>query len=79
MYGQVRALSADFAAKAAIPSHVVTQLNNFPSTMHPMAQFSAAIVAMSTESKFAQAYQVCCGFREWFLYVRANLLLEDCE
>lgn len=54
---QVRALSADFAAKAAIPSHVVAQLNNFPTTMHPMAQFTAAVTAMSTESKFAEAYQ----------------------
>jgi len=31
-------------------------LNNFPSTLHPMAQFSAAITALNSESKFAKAY-----------------------
>ena len=53
---QVRGLSAEWADRAALPSHVVTMLNNFPSTMHPMTQFSAAIAALNTESKFAQAY-----------------------
>eukprot|EP00091_Calanus_sinicus_P001659 TRINITY_DN1168_c0_g1_i2.p1 TRINITY_DN1168_c0_g1~~TRINITY_DN1168_c0_g1_i2.p1 ORF type:complete len:311 (+),score=108.70 TRINITY_DN1168_c0_g1_i2:634-1566(+) len=31
-------------------------LNNFPSHLHPMAQFSAAMAALNSESKFAQAY-----------------------
>lgn len=31
-------------------------LNNFPDTLHPMSQFSAAITAMNSESKFAAAY-----------------------
>ena len=31
-------------------------LNNFPSSLHPMSQFSAAITALNSESKFAQAY-----------------------
>jgi len=53
---QVRALSADWANRADLPSHVVTMLNNFPSKLHPMAQFSAAIAACNSESKFAQAY-----------------------
>lgn len=29
---------------------------NFPNTLHPMSQFSAAITAMQMESKFARAY-----------------------
>jgi len=53
---QVRNLSAEWADRAALPSHVVTMLNNFPATMHPMSQFAAAISALNTESKFAQAY-----------------------
>jgi len=53
---QVRALSADWANRADLPSHVVTMLNNFPSKLHPMAQFTAAIAACNSESKFAQAY-----------------------
>ena len=31
-------------------------LNNFPSNLHPMSQFAAAIAALNTESKFAKAY-----------------------
>ena len=31
-------------------------LNGFPNTLHPMSQFSAAITALNTESKFAKAY-----------------------
>ena len=53
---QVRGLSQDWAARAALPSHVLTMLHNFPAHMHPMAQFAAAISALNTESKFAKAY-----------------------
>eukprot|EP00088_Acartia_fossae_P000687 TRINITY_DN1027_c0_g1_i4.p1 TRINITY_DN1027_c0_g1~~TRINITY_DN1027_c0_g1_i4.p1 ORF type:complete len:462 (-),score=182.37 TRINITY_DN1027_c0_g1_i4:433-1818(-) len=53
---QVKSLSEDWASRAELPSHVVTMLNNFPSNLHPMAQFSAAIAAMNSESKFAKAY-----------------------
>merc|ERR1712061_633900 len=53
---QVRALSADWAARAELPSHVVAMLNNFPSNLHPMAQFSAAMAALHSESKFSKAY-----------------------
>jgi len=53
---QVKGLSADWASRAELPSHVVTMLNNFPSHLHPMAQFSAAMAALNSESKFAKAY-----------------------
>jgi len=53
---QVRALSKEWNARADIPAHVVTMLNNFPHKMHPMTQFTAAIAALNTESKFAKAY-----------------------
>ena len=46
----------EWANRAEIPGHVVTMLNNFPHTMHPMAQFSAACNALSTESVFSKAY-----------------------
>ncbi|NEU32980.1 hypothetical protein GN156_20000, partial [bacterium LRH843] len=32
---QVQKLSQEWAARAALPSHVVTLLNNFPSNLHP--------------------------------------------
>merc|ERR1712158_146374 len=53
---QVRGLSQDWASRAELPSHVVTMLSNFPSNLHPMAQFSAAMAALHSESKFSKAY-----------------------
>lgn len=53
---QVKALSKEWANRAALPSHVVTLLKSFPNNLHPMAQFSAAITACSSESLFAKAY-----------------------
>jgi citrate synthase len=53
---QVNALSREWANRAALPGHVVTMLNNFPSTLHPMSQLSAAITALNHESKYAKAY-----------------------
>merc|ERR1711977_647902 len=53
---QVRNLSKEWADRAALPSHVVTMLNNLPANCHPMSQFAAAIAALNTESHFAKAY-----------------------
>ncbi len=53
---QVRGLSKEWAERAALPGHVVTMLNNFPSNLHPMSQFVCAIAALNSESKFARAY-----------------------
>lgn len=53
---QVDNLSKEWAAHADLPQHVVQMLNNFPETLHPMSQFSAAITAMNSESNFAKAY-----------------------
>jgi len=54
---QVKAISKEWAERAALPNHVVTLLSNFPSNLHPMAQFSSAIIACNTESKFKKAYE----------------------
>ncbi|GIX80162.1 probable citrate synthase 1, mitochondrial [Caerostris extrusa] len=56
MAEQVKHLSKQWAELADLPPHVVTMLNNFPSNLHPMSQFSAAITACNTESQFAKAY-----------------------
>ena len=52
----MRALSKEWASRAALPGHVVTMLNNFPAHVHPMSQLVAAVTALNSESKFAQAY-----------------------
>lgn len=49
-------VSKEWAKRAALPSHVVTMLDNFPTNLHPMSQFSAAITALNSESSFARAY-----------------------
>lgn len=43
-------------SRAHLPNHVVTLLKNLPPSLHPMAQFSCAVTALSGESKFARAY-----------------------
>jgi len=52
----VNAISKEWARRASLPTHVVNMLNSFPSNMHPMSQFSAAITALNTESRFVKAY-----------------------
>ncbi|CAL1546540.1 unnamed protein product [Lymnaea stagnalis] len=53
---QVNAITKEWNDRADIPNHVITMLNNFPSSLHPMSQFSAACTVMNSESKFAKAY-----------------------
>jgi len=53
---QVASITKEWNDRAAIPNHVITMLNNFPSKLHPMSQLSAAVSAMNSESKFAKAY-----------------------
>jgi Citrate synthase, C-terminal domain len=55
--GQVQALSADWAARAALPSFVEELIDACPSTLHPMSQFSIAVTALNHDSAFAKAYQ----------------------
>jgi len=53
---QVRALSAELATRAKIPDDVRDMISRFPKNMHPMTQFSAAVLGLQTYSKFADAY-----------------------
>lgn len=53
---QVKAISQEWAARSALPKHVVTVLNSFPKSLHPMTQFSAAITILNSESEFVKAY-----------------------
>ncbi|KAI6198077.1 putative citrate synthase, mitochondrial [Aphelenchoides besseyi] len=53
---QVQAISKEWANRASLPQYVVQMLDNFPTHLHPMSQFTAAIAALQSESKFAEAY-----------------------
>lgn len=73
-------MSREWAAHADLPQHVVQMLNNFPETMHPMSQFSAAITAMNTESQFAKAYaQGVHKAKYWEVLKNQSLILKICN
>ncbi|WP_303722225.1 citrate (Si)-synthase [Malonomonas rubra] len=46
----------DWKQRSAVPEYVIDVLRAMPRDSHPMAMFSAAIVAMQRESVFAQNY-----------------------
>lgn len=54
---QVNNLSKDLSSRAKVPQHVITMIKNFPKNLHPMAQLSASVLALQSESKFAKGYQ----------------------
>jgi len=47
----------DFKARSPVPQYVFDLLRTLPRDTHPMTMFSAAIVAMQRESKFAKNYK----------------------
>lgn len=54
---QTQSVADELAQYATLPKHVETLLDNYPKTLHPMTQFSTAVAALNSESKFAQAYK----------------------
>lgn len=57
---QVNALTKDLHSRAELPAHIEPMIRAFPKGMHPMTQFSIAVTAMQTGSKFAAAYAGGC-------------------
>jgi len=53
---QVRDLTAELHSRSALPSHVESMIRSFPKEMHPMTQFSSAVLACQTDSIFAKKY-----------------------
>ncbi len=53
----VNNLSKDFSTRAHVPQHVFDVIDAMPKNSRPMTQFSAAILAMATESIFQKAYR----------------------
>jgi citrate synthase len=58
---QAHEVEADFKKRAKVPQYVFDVLRAMPADSHPMAMFSAAIVAMQRESVFAKAYNEGLG------------------
>jgi citrate synthase len=53
---QTRALTAELRERSTLPAHIEPLIRSFPKGMHPMTQFSTALAACQTDSKFAKAY-----------------------
>jgi citrate synthase len=56
----------EFKKRAQIPQYVIDMLRALPTDSHPMAMFSAAIVAMQRESIFAKQYNAGISKMEYW-------------
>ena len=62
-------ISATWARRSHVPNHVFDVIESFPVSAHPMTQFTAAVLALQTESKFAKAYADGISKKEYWSYV----------
>ena len=62
-------ISATWARRSHVPNYVFDVIESFPVSAHPMTQFTAAILALQTESKFAKAYNEGINKKEHWAYV----------
>lgn len=53
---QVNWLSEEWKKRASVPDHTFALLDTMPNDLHPMAQLSAAVVSMESESVFSARY-----------------------
>ena len=53
----VKLISQELEKRSDVSDYVFSVINNLPKEMHPMTQFSIAILALRNESKFTQAYK----------------------
>ncbi len=54
---EVDGLTQEWRERSTVPAHVFKTLDALPVDAHPMTQFSAAILALQTESQYAAAYR----------------------
>ena len=54
---QCDSLTEELHSRAKLPSHVENMIRSFPEGMHPMTQLSSAVLALQTDSVFAEAYR----------------------
>lgn len=62
-------LSNSWGRRAIVPKHVFDILDKLPSSTHPMTMFSMAVMAMQTESVFAEAYSKGINKKHYWSYV----------
>jgi citrate synthase len=52
----VHLISLELEKRSLVPEYVFDVINNLPKDMHPMTQFSIAILSLRNESEFSKAY-----------------------
>ncbi len=62
----VHLISTTWARRSNVPKHVFDMLDALPLSTHPMTQFSAAVLALQTESVFAAAYRKGINKKEYW-------------
>ncbi len=65
----VEHISDVWARRSHVPNHVFSVIDALPKSTHPMTQFSVAILALQTESKFAKAYREGISKKDHWSYV----------
>ena len=53
----VKLISLELEKRSNVPDYVFSVINDLPKDMHPMTQFSIAILALRNESEFTKAYR----------------------
>ena len=53
----VKLISSELEKRSDVPNYVFNVINDLPKDMHPMTQFSIAILALRNESQFTQSYR----------------------
>jgi len=71
---QVQGLTDDLRARRTLPAHIEPMIRAFPKNMHPMTQFSAALLACNTESKFQKAYASGVSKADYWKYTLEDVL-----
>ena len=71
---QVDGLTAELLERSDLPPHVEPLIRGFPKDMHPMTQFSTALMACQTESAFAKAYQEGVHKSKYWEYALDDIL-----
>jgi len=59
-------IRAAWRANEALPAHVALTVDALPADAHPMTQFSAGILAMQTDSIFAERYRQGMGKNDYW-------------
>ena len=70
----VDALTQNWRERSDVPQHVFDVIDSFPNSAHPMTIFSAAILALQTESEFAAAYARGVNKKDYWDYTFEDVM-----